>query len=97
MTSAFNLEEFKDYEIVGECPIANQGKWKTPVITTNWIEKRDHKYCDLDPKGNVSGGNNGGRYCLQLQDKLVELREGDRVIVFRPMDLNGGLNENRYN
>lgn len=78
-----DLDELKKYEIIGECPIQVQGKWKVPLISMFWVDKKNLYLCDIDPKGNVSGYNEGGRYCLQLEDNLVELRETDRVIVFR--------------
>jgi len=61
-----NINELKDYDIVGECPIKSQGKWNVPVVSAQWIEKKYLEYCDVDPRGNVSGYDEGGRFCLSL-------------------------------
>jgi hypothetical protein len=79
-----NTNDLEHFDVVAECPHRQQGKWMVPVVTTHWIPKQYLHHAHLDPAGNVSGSNDGDRYCLETDIGPVELREGDRVVVLRP-------------
>lgn len=72
----------KYYKIIGEVPYKKCGKWEVPHISQFWT-KQDN-IADIDPNGNVAGDNNCNRFVIALTNGLVELRNGDRVIVLRP-------------
>lgn len=83
-----------EYEVVGETPREIIPKWskegeKTiPKVGQSWVprelyEKHPGRF-DIDPAGNPFGADNGGRFCIGLKDKTVQLRAEDVVIVVRP-------------
>lgn len=75
------------YNIIGECQSTCTGKWRIPNICHHWVSVKSlRKYygdANIDPNGNAIGSNDGNRLCLFLDIGPVELREGDRVVVFR--------------
>jgi len=83
-----------EYEVIGETPREIVPKWskedeKTiPRLGQSWVpcelyEKYPDKF-DIDPAGNPFGADDGGRFCIGLSGKTVQLRAEDRVIVVRP-------------
>lgn len=86
--------EGAEYEVVGEARQEIVPKWSRPepktipVLYQGWVgrevyEKHPDTY-DVDPAGNPFGADDGGRFCVSLEGKSVQLRTGDRVIVVRP-------------
>ena len=85
-----------EYEVVGETPREIIPKWSKDVEKTiprlgqSWVPRdfyeKNPDACDIDPAGNPFGADDGGRFCIGLKGKSVQLRAEDRVIVVRPKE-----------
>ena len=82
-----------EYELIGETPRQVAPKWpekSIPRIGQSWVPREALEAypgdVDLDPAGNPFGADGGGRFCLGLKGKSVQLRAEDRVLVVRPIE-----------
>lgn len=82
-----------EYEVIGETPREIIPKWSKeneksiPKLGQAWIprdlyEKHPDEF-DIDPAGNPFGVDDGGRFCIGLKGKSVQLRTEDIVVVLR--------------
>lgn len=74
--------EFPGYVVVGEAEPKPGGKWPKVELSSCWAPK--DLAADRDPRGNAHGSNDGARWCVSLTTGLVEVREGDRIVLIRP-------------
>lgn len=74
---------FPGYVLVGEAEEKPAGKWRKVELSSCWAPKEIK--ADRDPRGNAHGRDEGARWCVSLDTGLVEVREGDRIVLLRPV------------